>query len=158
MITPNLGVTFFVGRRYMMESNITNQINEVQSWFLIREYNTMITSCINCVKSDSIGLYVCEILDDIKNDKRLENINAIVFLSLKQKGRGKQMNCLYPEKFNILIDKCLSLGISFGMDSCSGNKFANYCEQNKKQEYLKYVTGCESTLQSFYCNENTTNR
>lgn len=61
-----------------MESNIINQINEVQSWFLVRDYNTMITSCINCMKSDSVALYICEILDDIKNDILSGNIVSLI--------------------------------------------------------------------------------
>lgn len=60
-----------------MESTIIKQINEVQSWFLAHEYNTMITSCINCMKSDSVALYICEILDDIKNNISCNDIVSL---------------------------------------------------------------------------------
>lgn len=93
-----------------------------------------------------------ETIDDIKNDKRLEKLNAIVFLSLKKKGRGKNLNCLSKEKFNIIIDKCIENEIRHGLDSCSGKKYSEYCKDNNKEEFLMYITGCESTLQSVYCN------
>ncbi len=89
-------------------------------------------------------------LDDMKTDPRLKDMNAIVFLQLKQKGRGKNLKRLSDYQFNILTQKALDLKQPFGYDSCGGNRFKNFCENNNKTELLQMVTGCESCKQSFY--------
>lgn len=93
-----------------------------------------------------------EVIDDIKNDSRLIDMNAIVFLSLKNKGRGKKLKRINQHKFDILMKKCIDSNIKFGMDSCSGFKFENFCKENDKLKLLPMITNCESTLQSVYFN------
>lgn len=93
-----------------------------------------------------------ETLDDIINDKRLSKLNAIVFLGLKKKGRGTKYNCLSKEKFEILMNKAFENKINVGLDSCSGKRFIDYCEKYNKNKLKQYVTGCESTKQSYYIN------
>lgn len=92
-----------------------------------------------------------ETIDDIKNDDRLKDLNAIVFLSLKKKGRGSSYNRLTDEQFEELIDKCSELGVSYGFDSCSATKFLK-TDNGKKNSH--FVEKCESSLSSGYCNVN----
>jgi len=90
-----------------------------------------------------------ETLEDIKNDDRLKDLNAIVFLSLKKKGRGCSFNRLTNEQFEELITKCAELGISYGFDSCSATK---YLLTEYGQKNVQFVEKCESSLSSGYCN------
>lgn len=98
-----------------------------------------------------------EIMDDIKTDPRLEKLNAIVFLSLKPKGRSiGRYNQLLQEKFNNILDYALKNQIPFGFDSCSAQKVFKYIEsQNGSLDDLKqHIEPCESTLYSLYIDVN----
>ena len=98
------------------------------------------------------------LIQDIKTDSRLEKFNAVVFLSLKPKGRAKDnYDPLTKEQFSKLIDKCFEDNIRFGMDSCSAIKFINFVkerfEDKKVQDtIISYVEPCESTCFSLYIN------
>jgi len=88
---------------------------------------------------------VMETLEDIKSDERLKDLNAIVFLSLKKKGRGHQFTPLAFDKFKSLIDESFSLGINFGFDSCGAPKFLQAIEGRKDFKRLEsYCEPCES--------------
>ena len=63
-----------------------------------------------------------EVLDDCKDDQRLKGLNAVVFLSLKQKGRGTGHHPLTQEQFNSLVDLALKNDVRIGFDSCSSVK------------------------------------
>jgi MoaA/NifB/PqqE/SkfB family radical SAM enzyme len=94
-----------------------------------------------------------EIMDDIKSDPRLKKLNALVFLSLKPKGRSYgRFNQLNQEKFSDLVQYALDNQIPFGFDSCSAQKVMKYIDtQNGKLDGLKaHVEPCESTLYSLY--------
>lgn len=96
-----------------------------------------------------------EIINDIKNDHRLKNLNAIVFLSLKQKGRGIHFNKINDEQFSKLIKMVLDKGISFGFDSCTAAKFSRvskYLDENYYNNVKNYIEPCESSLFSSYIN------
>ena len=103
---------------------------------------------IHCLLADETYNGVLELLDDVKNDKRLEGLNAIVFLSLKQKGRGIHFNKLDYEKFKHIIEKCMKENIPYGMDSCSANKFIKtldeLVDEKKKKEIINFIEPCES--------------
>lgn len=95
---------------------------------------------------------VYETIHDIAfSDDRLRKLNAIVFLSLKHKGRGSSFTSLSNEEFKNIIDECNKLGINYGFDSCSYHKWANAIND---KELLKYGEPCESTLHSTYINVN----
>lgn len=92
-----------------------------------------------------------EILEDIKNDERLKGLNAIVFLSLKKKGKAKEnnYNIVNLKDYKDLIEKCLSQNISFGFDSCAGNKIASIVKvldipQEQKDRIFNSIEPCES--------------
>ena len=94
-----------------------------------------------------------ETLDDIKNDKRLEKLNAIVFLSLKQRGRGEKFTPLSEGKFKYLVNYALDKNINIGFDSCSAYKFLKSVEDHQRFEHFKMCSEpCESSAFSIYCN------
>ncbi len=89
---------------------------------------------------------------DAASDERLKGLNAIVFLSLKTKGRGEHFTPLSQEKFNTLVALCDELGVSYGFDSCSSIKYFKSLSAEDYQKYSGYVQPCESTLESSYIN------
>jgi MoaA/NifB/PqqE/SkfB family radical SAM enzyme len=92
-----------------------------------------------------------EIIDDIKNDPRLSKLNAIVFLALKQKGRGKTFNPIPFHKFKEMIEYVMESGISYGFDSCSCTNFLKAVQDHPKYEQFKTMSEpCESTAFSSY--------
>ena len=96
---------------------------------------------------------VYETIDDIKNDKRLEKLNAIVYFSLKQKGRGEKFNPISQEEFSKIINKSFELGINFGCDSCSHLKMTNSIKNREDYKQIeKSIEPCESFLMSSFCN------
>lgn len=89
--------------------------------------------------------FVYEVIQDYQTDERLKDMNAIVFLSLKQKGRGEHFNKISEEDFKKIVDLCLEKNIRFGMDSCSANKFLYAIKDRKNyDEMASYVENCES--------------
>lgn len=97
--------------------------------------------------------FVYEVINDYQTDKRLEGMNAIVFLSLKQKGRGEFFNKVSEEEFKSVVDLCFEKNVRFGMDSCSANKFLKAIENKENfTELSSMVENCESTLYSLYIN------
>ena len=91
-----------------------------------------------------------ETIYDIQYDERLKNLNAIVLLSLKQVGRGKDFTILSKDKFRTIIKTCHDSGVTFGMDSCAGPKFLDIIRDTKYAKYEQFVEPCESTLFSSY--------
>ena len=80
-------------------------------------------------------------------------MNAIVFLSLKKKGRGEGFEPLSQFHFTEIVDTCLSYGIKFGFDSCSAMKFLNSIEGHEHyDEMFEMVEPCESSSFSAYIN------
>lgn len=96
------------------------------------------------------------LFDEVEKDKRLKDLNAIVFLSLKKKGRAeKGYTQLSQEKFSHLVSVALQKSIAFGFDSCSAQKFLKTIEGHENEEAMKCVTeSCESSLFSSYFNVN----
>lgn len=91
--------------------------------------------------------------DYIDNEERLKGLNAIVLLSLKQKGRGKSFNPLDQESFKYLVDYALNFNIPIGFDSCSCNKFLNSIKDRDDYKELEMLSDpCESSCFSAYIN------
>lgn len=89
-----------------------------------------------------------ETIEDIATDPRLAKLNAIVFLSLKQKGRGTGFHPLSQEKFSALAKKAQEKGINLGFDSCSSLKALRALGP----KIMPFVAPCESSLESSYIN------
>jgi radical SAM protein with 4Fe4S-binding SPASM domain len=110
---------------------------------------------IHAMLSNETILYCISALTSKLTDHRLKELNAIVFLSLKQKGRGTNFNRVNDLKFKALINLALNNGISIGFDSCTAPKFLNAIKDHQDFETLLMMSeACESTLQSCYINSN----
>jgi radical SAM protein with 4Fe4S-binding SPASM domain len=98
--------------------------------------------------------FVKSVISDIKTDSRLTKLNAIVFLSLKPKGRGKNVSLFRPlnqENFNELIAYAENMGVAHGMDSCTAGSYVKTIENHpNKESLMQMVEGCESTKFSIF--------
>ena len=94
-----------------------------------------------------------QVFNDMKWDRRLMKLNAVVFLSLKEKGKRNKLHRLSVEKFESLIHKGFELGLSFGFDSCTACKFMKAIrDRDNKEELEMMCEPCESGLFSSYIN------
>lgn len=111
-----------------------------------------ITQCnIHCMLSEDRYDSVKELLQDRKTDPRLQGMNAIVFLSLKKKGRGARFNRLGETKFKELVKICFESGIAFGFDSCSYNLFEESIRGTPDYDrQIESAEPCESSIFSSY--------
>lgn len=91
-----------------------------------------------------------ETLHDIHTDPRLEKLNAIVFLSLKKKGRGVGYTPLSQEKFNNLIDLANDYEVGIGFDSCSSLKARRAFPTD--ESIINSIIPCEASIESSYIN------
>jgi hypothetical protein len=94
------------------------------------------------------------IVDDMKNDPRLKNMNAIVFLQYKHKNiNSPHHSVLDVEKYTKLINYCDEKEINYGFDSCSANLYKESIKNREDRGRLeKYCEPCESKLMSYYIN------
>jgi len=95
-----------------------------------------------------------KVIESIQTDDRLKSVNAIVFLSLKQKGRGEKHNYVTQEQYTALVNHCREQKVSFGFDSCSAPSYVEAIQdQPNAKELMMFAEDCESTLFSSYINE-----
>jgi MoaA/NifB/PqqE/SkfB family radical SAM enzyme len=93
------------------------------------------------------------LLEDLKTDKRLEKLNAVVLLMLKPKGnRNKLHNIANLENFFRLAMSYQEAGIQLGMDSCTAPLMLKFAEKHDQNEIIQSIEPCESTLFSVYIN------
>jgi hypothetical protein len=105
-----------------------------------------------CVCKDTYN-QVIETLNDYLTDERLKKLNAIVLLSLKQKGRGKNIQTINQEEFNQIVNFALENKIPIGFDSCTATKFLVSIKEHKDfKQFETLVEPCESTIFSQYFN------
>lgn len=95
---------------------------------------------------------VYQLMYSVQNDNRLLKLNAVVLLSVKQKGRGVGYTPLNYAEFEELAIKLLDSGARFGFDSCTANKFLRVIKDTKYQYVSVYAEPCESGLFSAYVN------
>ena len=97
-----------------------------------------------------------ETIYDMKHDPRLADMNALVMLSLKRKGRGEHgFTPLSQDRFNELVSEAQKAGINYGFDSCGSSKFLSFLEKNdpmNRKQLEMSVEPCESGLFSTYVN------
>jgi hypothetical protein len=88
-----------------------------------------------------------------ETDERLKDLNAIVYLRLKPKGRGVGLSQIKESSYKLLINRALTRHIPIGFDSCSAPSFAEVIRiRADKDELMKYVEPCESCCFSYYIN------
>lgn len=93
------------------------------------------------------------VLKSTKTDYRLENLNAVVFLSLKKKGRGIGFNIVDTSDFEKLVNYGMENNISIGFDSCGSTRFLDAIKNRKDYESIKtFVEPCESSCFSVFIN------
>lgn len=86
-------------------------------------------------------------------DKRIEFVNAVVFLSVKQKGRGVGYTPVSQDSFDSLIRKLVHNNARIGFDSCGAHKFLYSIRDYPNYEAIAaMVEPCESGLFSSYVN------
>lgn len=92
------------------------------------------------------------ILNDKLNDPRLANMNAIVFLGYKPKGRNAgNFHPVSTEKYRKLIEFCNRNSISYGFDSCSAPVVLKCIEHSDEYARIsQLVEPCESSCFSSY--------
>jgi len=93
-------------------------------------------------------------IKDAKNDPRLRKLNAIIFLMLKPKGRGKKVDRLTSlDKYSELINFALENEVNIGFDSCSAISFLRAVKDNSEyKSFQEMAEPCESSLFSAYIN------
>jgi hypothetical protein len=103
--------------------------------------------------------FVYEVINDSLTDERLKNLNAIVLLKMKPKGRAKnRFTILDHEEFTKLVDYCLSNNIKIGFDSCTASSFekavneSTTIDDKRKKQLIMMSDSCESLLSSIYVN------
>jgi len=97
-----------------------------------------------------------DLIKKSKEDPRLAKLNAIVFLLLKPKGDRNTMTVLKDNTvYRDLLLLANELGVSIGMDSCSGPSMLKGCEGVASLDTRSLETcvePCESSCFSFYIN------
>ena len=102
--------------------------------------------------------FVYEVLNDIENDPRLKEMNAVVFLSAKPKGRARgRFFPVNDEQYEALVKHCMENKIRFGFDSCGAPRFEKVIEKlNVTESQMKFMRmcseSCESSCFSSYIN------
>jgi MoaA/NifB/PqqE/SkfB family radical SAM enzyme len=91
-----------------------------------------------------------------KKDERLSNLNALIFLSLKNTNSKSTLHYLTSEDdeaYNNLIDYAIQHELSIGFDSCGANRFLNSIKDYEDYDTIaQTVEPCESGLFSYYIN------
>lgn len=107
---------------------------------------------IHVMMSEQTVDWIYHIIDNVNKDKRLEKLNAVVFLALKQKGRGIGFSPLSNAEYKKLIVECFNKNIRFGFDSCGAHKFIKVAKELGHPELEVYAEPCESGCFSSYIN------
>lgn len=98
---------------------------------------------------------ILDLLFKVETDYRLANLNAIVFLNLKQKGRGVGFTPVSVKQREDLLDYLFENNIRFGSDSCGGMSISAYLsKKGLLEKYGNLIDPCESGLYSIYCDVN----
>jgi radical SAM protein with 4Fe4S-binding SPASM domain len=162
-VVPNITIN---GSR--MNSELFTKLSSVMGAVAVSHYSD--DNCFNAVKeltdrgmtqvnihkmiSEETYESCLDLLDKASTDPRLSKLNAIVFLSLKPKGRGVAMNPLRnTEAYRRLVEKALEKKIGFGFDSCGAGMFLESMKDHPEYDKFKTLAEpCESFGMSFYVN------
>jgi len=126
----------------------------------VRLYNALGLKQVNIhvMLSAETEDFANEVIHDFQHDERLKNLNAVVFLGVKPKGRAKDKFHPLPQSgYDKLVSYCLENGIRFGFDSCSASRFERAVDKAEVSDAFKKAMklrseSCESDLFSCYIN------
>ena len=110
------------------------------------------TQCnIHLFSAEEVFPFMGEVIRDIQKDPRLENMGSVVFLGMKPKGRAKgRYTPLSQNKFYRLVEYCIKMGVPFGFDSCSQQKFEkSVCNLPIDDLYKKQMIIMSEPCESF---------
>ena len=95
-----------------------------------------------------------ELIDDAVNDPRLAKMKAVVFLTMKPKGKRNKWSTLKDvNAYRDLIMYAFDRNIGIGFDSCSAKTFLAAMKDHPKfEQFCQLSESCESTLFSAYIN------
>ena len=85
-----------------------------------------------------------DLLKDVREDHRLKNINAVIFLLLKPKGKRNKFDSLTLSEYKNIIRYAMDNKISVGTDSCAAPLFMQSLTDEEFKENIKYIECCES--------------
>jgi hypothetical protein len=111
---------------------------------------------IHLMISEETMPFVFEVLQDRLSDPRLADMNAIVFLLCKPKGRAKnKYRAPSMETYRSLMDFCFSNQLAIGFDSCGASRFEAAVKEmdipdEQKKRLIMSSESCESDLFSSY--------
>ena len=97
---------------------------------------------------------IIETFKDVKTDKRLQYLDCIILLFLKQRGRGEGYHRISEEKADAMFDFALDNNISIGFDICSSHRFCSFVNkyQNKMKNFPNLYDFCDSACFAGYTN------
>jgi len=105
-----------------------------------------------CIASETFNDAI-QLINDYKTDDRLKKLNAIVFLSLKPKGKNNNYTRLGEIKFKELVNYALDNNCPIGFDSCSQPLFVKSIQERSDAKQMEmYAESCESSCYSLYIN------
>jgi MoaA/NifB/PqqE/SkfB family radical SAM enzyme len=94
-----------------------------------------------------------DLIKKVKSDSRLKKLNAVVFLSLKNKGSRNNFKIISQKEFNELVKSIIDSKINYGFDSCGSTKFLKSIKDSQNESKLTtFIEPCESSLFSIYVN------
>ncbi|KKN23398.1 hypothetical protein LCGC14_0905450 [marine sediment metagenome] len=94
-----------------------------------------------------------EVLNLISKDPRLSRLNAIIFLSLKNKGKRNSYHKISRKEFSELVLYAMSRNVRMGFDSCSANKVLAILKDKQNYQMIEMMSEpCESSCFSLYIN------
>jgi len=85
-----------------------------------------------------------DLLKDVKEDSRLKNLNAVVFLLLKPKGKNNKFDSLTLPEYKSIIRYAMDNKIKVGTDSCAAPLFMQSLTEDEFKKNIEYIECCES--------------
>lgn len=111
---------------------------------------------IHAVLSNESLASCYQLIDDAVNDVRLAKMKAIVFLTMKPKGKRNKWTTLKDiDAYRKLIMYAFDRDIGIGFDSCSASTFLAAMKDHPRfAQFAQLSESCESALFSGYINVN----
>ena len=96
------------------------------------------------------------VMSDLLDKDDLKYVNALVFLHLKQKGRGSDYGIVSKPYYDNIVEFALGHKLNIGFDTCGAGKFKNYIDEYQPEGFEdmgSYIESCCAGRFSCYVNE-----